>query len=120
KSPSSAGSRPRKARPPSHAFRPVRSAVRGNTALAVQAATAYELEAEPEPELIENVIPIGQRCSILELNEDKCHWPIGDPGQVDFFFCGGKSVAGMPYCTFHARVAYQPAADRRNRRAART
>jgi len=69
---------------------------------------------------VENIVPIVQRCTILELSEDKCHWPIGDPGQSDFFFCGGKTIVGMPYCGHHARVAYQPVADRRrDRRVAR-
>jgi GcrA cell cycle regulator len=118
KTASVSGPRPRKSRPPPHGFRAMRPSVRGNTALALHSATAYDLE--PEPTLIENVVPIGQRCSILELTEDKCHWPIGDPGQSDFFFCGGKTAGGLPYCGYHARVAYQPVTDRRReRRAAR-
>ncbi len=122
KSPAASAPRPRKARPASPAFRPSRPSVRGNTALALHTATAYDLDLEPDsdPEPTENVLPIGQRCTILELTEDKCHWPIGDPGQTDFFFCGGKSVVGLPYCGYHARVAYQPVADRRrDRRVAR-
>jgi len=103
KSPSSAAPRPRKPRAPTHMLRVARPATRGNTAL----APMYELDIEPEPELVENIIPLGQRCSILELSEDKCHWPIGDPGTPDFFFCGGKTIEGLPYC------AYQPVADRR-------
>ena len=91
-----------------------RVAIRGNTAL----AHAYEIE-EAEPALIENIIPIGQRCSLLELNESKCRWPIGDPGSVEFFFCGGPPVEGLPYCNYHSRVAYQPATARRDRRAGR-
>jgi GcrA cell cycle regulator len=118
KAPSSSVPRPRKPRAPSQIFRSMRAAMRGNTALA--AHPVYEVDVEPEPQPLENVIPIGQRCSILELTEDKCHWPIGDPGQADFFFCGGKTLIGMPYCAYHARVAYQPAADRRrDRRPAR-
>jgi len=71
----------------------------------------------PQPqEIIENTIPIGQRCSILELTEGKCHWPIGDPSSSDFFFCGGKTIEGLPYCGYHSRIAYQPAADRRRTR----
>ena len=70
----------------------------------------------PEPELLENIIPIGQRCSLLELNDAKCRWPIGDPGSPDFFFCGGHPSGEMPYCAYHARIAYQPAADRRRDR----
>src|ERR1043165_8904037 len=73
----------------------------------------------PAREPIENIMPIGQRCTLLELNEEKCHWPIGDPGQPDFFFCGGKTTTGTPYCGYHGRVAYQPPAARRDRRPSR-
>jgi GcrA cell cycle regulator len=107
KSTSTGAPRPRKARAPSM-LRIGRVAIRGNTAL----AHAYEIE-EAEPELLENIIPIGQRRTLLELNEQTCRWPIGDPGGGDFFFCGGNAVTGLPYCAFHSRVAYQPANDRR-------
>ena len=76
-------------------------------------AHAYDFELEAEPELIENIIPIGQRRTILELNEQTCRWPVGDPGSNDFFFCGGNTVTGLPYCAYHSRVAYQPAGERR-------
>ena len=82
-----------------------RPPMRGNTAL----AHAYDFEEEPEPELVDNVIPIGQRRTLLELTEDTCRWPIGDPGSADFFFCGGQPVTSLPYCAYHSRVAYQPA-----------
>src|SRR5258708_28208144 len=73
KSPSSTAPRPRKPRAPGHMMRLARPAMRGNTAL----APMYEADLESEPELIENVIPIGQRCTLLELSESKCRWPIG-------------------------------------------
>jgi GcrA cell cycle regulator len=98
-------------KPRSHMMRVSRTSMRGNTALAL----AFEMEQEPEPELIENIIPIGQRRTLLELNEDTCRWPIGDPASAEFFFCGGKPLTGLPYCSYHSRVAYQPATDRRNR-----
>ncbi len=109
KSPSSASPRPRKPRQ-SHMMRMPRA--RGNTALAY----AYDLDVEAEPEPIDNIIPIGQRRTLLELNEDTCRWPIGDPASPEFFFCGGKPVEGVPYCGYHARIAYQPAGDRRRDR----
>jgi GcrA cell cycle regulator len=116
KSASSSAPRQRKARSPSQMLRIGRGGIRGNTAL----AHAYDIEVEAEPEVIDNVIPIGQRRTILELTESTCRWPIGDPGSGDFFFCGGNAVNGLPYCAYHARIAYQPAADRRReRRAAR-
>jgi len=109
KSSSAGAPRPRKARTSSHMLRIGRGAIRGNTAL----AQAYEVEVEAEPELIDNIIPIGQRRTILELNEQTCRWPVGDPGSGDFFFCGGNTVSGLPYCAYHSRVAYQPVTDRR-------
>jgi len=109
---------PRQRKPRSHGtlMRIARPGIRGNTALAPLHSYEPELEPEPEPELIENIVPIGQRCSILELTECKCHWPIGDPSSSDFFFCGGKTIEGLPYCGYHSRIAYQPAADRRRDR----
>jgi len=77
KAPSSSVPRPRKPRTTSQMFRPSRPMVRGNTALAT--VQAYDYDPEPEIEPIENIIPLGQRCSLLELNDEKCHWPIGDP-----------------------------------------
>ena len=112
KSPTSAAPRPRKARAHTHLMRVSRPAIRGNTAL----AHSYDFEQEPEPELVDNVIPLGQRRTILQLTEDTCRWPIGDPGSTEFFFCGGQSMTGVPYCTFHSRIAYQPAGDRRRDR----
>ena len=104
--------RPRKPRSATHMLRIGRPAIRGNTAL----AHAYEIETEAEPELIDNIIPIGQRRTLLELNEQTCRWPVGDPGSGDFFFCGGPPLEGVPYCSYHSRVAYQPASDRRRDR----
>jgi GcrA cell cycle regulator len=115
KSPSSAAPRPRKSRAASQMLRVSRSSMRGNTAL----AHAYELDVESDPELIDNVIPLGQRRSLLELTEETCRWPIGDPGTADFFFCGGPAITSLPYCAYHSRIAYQPANARRDRRAFR-
>lgn len=110
KSPSSSAPRPRKARPASHMVRVSRPAVRGNTAL------AYDYEAEAEPELIEAVIPLEQRRTLVQLTDATCRWPVGDPGSTDFFFCGGQTKEDGVYCTHHSRVAYQPAGDRRRDR----
>src|SRR5258708_561821 len=63
--------------------------------------------------------PPGQGGTWLELPEEPCRWPIGDPGSADFFFCGGQSITSLPYCAYHSRVAYQPANVRRDRRSFR-
>lgn len=64
-------------------------------------------------------IPRGQRCTLLDLTDAKCHWPVGAPGEPNFFFCGGTAAEGTPYCGYHCSVAYQPPASRRDRRAPR-
>lgn len=35
-----------------------------------------------------------------------CMWPVGDPKQSDFHFCGEQAELGKPYCTKHCAVAY--------------
>ena len=109
KSPSSAAPRQREVRPAQNMMRISRPMSRGNTAL----AHVFEVEAEPDPIAFDNVVPMSQRRTLLELTEDTCHWPIGDPSSSEFFFCGGKAVASLPYCAHHSRVAYQPASERR-------
>ena len=116
KAPSSSVPRVRKSRPQSPMMRVSRPASRGNTALARQTYVAYDLEPELIAEPLENIIPIGQRCTLLELSDSKCRWPIGDPGASDFFFCGGQPAGELPYCAYHSRIAYQPVADRRRDR----
>lgn len=40
--------------------------------------------------------------TIVELTENTCHWPVGDPKEDDFRYCGlPKLVDGGPYCRHH-------------------
>jgi GcrA cell cycle regulator len=90
---------------------------RGANALAPQFAPEAEVEAEQAPLPSEDVvIPFSERVTIMDLREYMCRWPMGDPTTPEFRFCGGRSLTGMPYCGYHARIAYQPAADRRRDR----
>ena len=41
-----------------------------------------------------------------------CLWPIGDPRQPEFHFCGAKKRAGSSYCAEHHVVAFRPATPR--------
>ncbi len=59
------------------------------------------------------VIPLSDRVTILELGATMCRWPLGDPTSSEFRFCGCRSHSSLPYCAEHARVAFQPVADRR-------
>jgi GcrA cell cycle regulator len=54
-----------------------------------------------------------QRCSLLELSEERCRWPINTPGEKDFCFCGNRPLEGLPYCAGHTRLAYQAGSRQR-------
>jgi len=88
----------------------------GATALKSDIAPDPIVEAKPEVEPTADVVPISQRATILTLTERTCKWPIGDPATDDFYFCGRVSEAGVPYCAYHCKIAYQPVADRRRDR----
>lgn len=36
-----------------------------------------------------------------------CCWPIGEPSQPSFHFCGADPAAGKPYCPEHCDLAYR-------------
>jgi GcrA cell cycle regulator len=76
------------------------------------AAIAPVVEYDPAP-FEDVVVPMSERVTIMELRETMCRWPFGDPSSADFRFCGGHAPVGTPYCTFHARAAYQPSSERR-------
>ena len=42
-----------------------------------------------------------------ELDEKSCKWPIGHPGDPDFYFCGKEVIPGKPYCGEHCLIAYR-------------
>lgn len=66
-----------------------------------------------EPQAVEEVpLQNGHRCSLLELGKQKCRWPISQPCDVTFWFCGNKPVEGLPYCAGHARIAYRATSQR--------
>jgi GcrA cell cycle regulator len=67
-----------------------------------------EEEPEPEPEP-------GEWTTVLTLKERMCKWPIGNPGDNNFRFCGRKAGEGASYCMEHSRKAYQPAHLKRDR-----
>ncbi|MDV3257787.1 MAG: GcrA cell cycle regulator [Sphingomonas sp.] len=65
--------------------------------------------AKPSPE-------VADKTSLLDLNDRVCRWPMGHPGEPDFYFCGQPANPGYPYCVEHCGVAYQAQLPRRDRR----
>ncbi|MBO7483816.1 MAG: global cell cycle regulator GcrA-like protein [Alphaproteobacteria bacterium] len=43
---------------------------------------------------------------LIDLKINTCRWPIGDPTDEDFHFCGEQTVTGKPYCLAHCQEAY--------------
>ena len=86
-------------------------------------ATALQVQFDAEPvarqvlrPVQDVVVPISRRLELTQLTERTCKWPIGDPLKEEFHFCGNDSPEASPYCTFHARLAYQPSGERRRAR----
>ena len=69
--------------------------------------------AGPQPAADDEPIHNGHCCSLLELSEERCRWPISTPGAEDFCFCGNTPFEGLPYCAGHARLAYRPGSRQR-------
>ena len=99
---------PRPSRPSS---RPMTTTI-GATALQVQ----YDAEPIARQHLrpVEDVVvPMSRHLKLIELSEQTCKWPNGDPLSEEFSFCGNNSEESGPYCRYHSRIAYQPAERRR-------
>jgi len=66
-------------------------------------------EAYPQARVEEIPIHNGRGCTLLELKQGQCRWPINEPGAENFCYCGNEAFTGLPYCAGHARVAYRSA-----------
>ena len=102
--PTSSLKRQCKPRPPQSERRAWRPLSIGNAALKAEP----EILAKPETEPFSPaVVPIAKRLTIEKLTDRTCKWPIGDPRGRDFHFCGHDSLEALPYCRYHARLAYR-------------
>jgi len=72
------------------------------------------IEEKVEVEIVEEVKPIVEKrykrspnnVKLMELDSHTCRWPIGDPRDEDFCFCGKKVRSGKTYCDEHSAIAY--------------
>lgn len=46
------------------------------------------------------------KTSLTDLDNHTCRWPVGDPKDENFHFCGKKVKIGQTYCEEHANIAY--------------
>ncbi len=45
-------------------------------------------------------------AKLTDLDNHTCRWPLGDPKDDNFHFCGRKVKVGQTYCEEHAALAY--------------
>lgn len=75
----------------------------------------HRLNLENRPSPIKKTAPVkkvkvvvhkSSRIGIMDLKMNTCRWPIGDPTDEDFHFCGKNTAVGKPYCPEHCKMAY--------------
>ena len=102
KRPEGAAARPRPVRAAPH---PGRRAV---------ASEARRVTPQPQPQ--DWAARPFRRAALLEepglatsttLEAHMCRWPIGDPDEAGFSFCGRSVDGARPYCQGHSRLAYK-------------
>ncbi len=85
--------------------------VRAASRMQVRARTAREV-AVPAPRPLpprpmraaDDLLPTS---GILDLEMHSCRWPIGNPDQNDFGFCGREKSKRVSYCDQHAQGAFR-------------
>jgi len=58
-----------------------------------------------EPRVRLRMIESDNAVTFAQLESHHCKWPLGNPRQSDFRFCGCRRLAGRPYCEEHTVVA---------------
>jgi len=74
-------------------------------------APAKEVSVAVEVPQIKEVSSISSpieetNIPLVKLDNHTCRWPLGDPRDDDFCFCGKRVKTGQTYCEEHAAVAY--------------
>lgn len=58
------------------------------------------------PQVTAPVTTEATHIPLVKLDNHTCRWPLGDPRDEDFCFCGKKIKTGQTYCEEHSAVAY--------------
>jgi hypothetical protein len=46
-------------------------------------------------------------AALAALPDNACRWPLGDPAEADFAFCGAPRFGRGPYCRCHGTLALE-------------
>lgn len=58
-------------------------------------------------------VPVEQRRTFATIEINECHWPYGDPGNSDFFYCGARTDMDSRYCPGHRKTGRQLSSPRK-------
>lgn len=83
----------------------VRMEAKANVRMPPLRLVVMEPAHEPEPETPKIVFVPDNPVTFENLDRNMCRWPIGDPVEESFRYCGCPS-AGRPFCGEHEKVAY--------------
>ncbi|UOM32761.1 GcrA family cell cycle regulator [Acuticoccus sp. I52.16.1] len=77
----------------------------------VMAAGAVAVKVVEEPEIEEipqtaEIVPLTEGMTLMDLSASTCRWPVGDPSDPAFRFCGARTTQGDTYCRAHAEQAF--------------
>lgn len=75
------------------------------TAKATKKPTKPVKEPAPVVEKTETFVE-ETNIPLVKLDNHTCRWPLGDPRDDDFCFCGKRIKTGQTYCEEHAAIAY--------------
>jgi GcrA cell cycle regulator len=85
--------------------------------MSVQFSPAPAITPASESAPLEEIsdLSFADRKTLFELTPRSCRWPVGNPCEADFFFCGSETAEGESYCAYHGRVAHVPTAKLKDR-----
>lgn len=63
--------------------------------------------SKPIPKRVVPQAPDSNPCSILEAENNRCRFPVGDPAKAGFHLCGACTQNRPPYCSYHKNIAYR-------------
>jgi GcrA cell cycle regulator len=102
----------------------INTSAAGRSSTVTQTVGATVMKAEIEDETLAQmdtrpvedvVVPIARKLTLVEITEQTCKFPYGDPLSEDFHFCGHDVDGESPYCKYHGKVVYQQPQDRRRK-----
>ena len=64
--------------------------------------------SEPGAAAMDISVTKKKLITTIGLTIDTCRWPLGDPADSDFHYCGELPLIGLPYCDVHDAQSSQP------------